>query len=198
MRLRKTPDRAEDFLHRRCLPEDFRRIDVDRRNLHVAAVLLERAPHEPDRMVDIEGLGQVFESAALECGDRAFEVRVRGHDDDGSRRQPRLQLLHELEARSAGHADIAHHDLRRLERQAVERVLRRAESPVQDAFARERLLEHPADRAVVVDDPDGIGDVLLRDHGMAFGGFSRSGRRTVKRVCPGTLSNSMMPSCCPA
>src|SRR5881392_2065085 len=46
-----------------------------------AAALIERAAYELDRVIDVEGLGQVFERSALERGDRAVEVRVRGHDD---------------------------------------------------------------------------------------------------------------------
>ena len=65
--------------------------------------------------------------------------------------------------------------------QRVERLLRRAEGAVRDALARERLLEHPADRAVVVDDPDGVHGCGVR-HG-AFA--SRTGSRMVKRVLPG-------------
>jgi hypothetical protein len=198
MRLREAPDRAEHLLHRRRLPEDLRCFHVRRGELHVPAVFLERAAHEPHRVVDVEGLREVFERPALEGGHRAVEVRVRRHDDDRGRREARLELLHELEARRARHANVAHDDLRGLEGQPVERFLRAPEGAVEDALARERLLEHPADRAVVVDDPDGVGNVLVRHHEAAFVLRSRTGRSTVKRVCPGTLSNSMIPSCWPA
>jgi hypothetical protein len=120
------------------------------------AALVHRAAHQLDRVVHVERLGQVLERAALERGYRAFEVRVRRHDDHRRRRQLRAQLLHEFEARKTGHADVAHDDLGSFLSHAVEGFERRAERAVRDALARERLLEHPADGAVVVDDPDRV------------------------------------------
>ena len=60
---------------------------VDGRRLDLAAALVDRAAHELHRVVDVEGLGQVLERAALEGGDRALQVRVRGHDDHRRGRQ---------------------------------------------------------------------------------------------------------------
>src|SRR4029079_15454092 len=85
------------------------------------------------------------------------------------------------------HADVAHHHLRRFLRHAVERRQRRAERAVRDAFARERLLEDPADRAVVFDDPDRIHCVTSA--------WVRRGSTSVNRVRPGSLSTSMRPWC---
>jgi hypothetical protein len=46
------------------------------------AGLVERAADQFDRLVDVEGLGQVFEGATLEGGDRRIQVRESGDDDD--------------------------------------------------------------------------------------------------------------------
>ena len=63
----------------------------------------------------------------------------------------------QLEPREPRHADVGHHaPAGALAGQRVERLLRGAEGAVRDALARERLLEHPADGAVVVDDPDRV------------------------------------------
>jgi hypothetical protein len=39
--------------------------------------------HQGDCLVDVERLGQVFEGAALVGVDRAVQIRMRCHDDDG-------------------------------------------------------------------------------------------------------------------
>ena len=157
VRLRKPPDGAKYLLHRRRLPEDLGLPGaVGGHGLDLPPAFLERAAHELDGMVDVEGLRKVFERPALERRYRAFEVGVRRHDDHRRGWNARLQLLHEFQSRESGHADVAHHDLRRLLGEPVKRLLRRAESAMRDAFARECLLEHPTDRAVIVDDPHGI------------------------------------------
>ena len=50
--------------------------------LGFAPALVERAADELHRLVDVERLRQVLERAALERGDRAVEVGIRGHHDD--------------------------------------------------------------------------------------------------------------------
>jgi hypothetical protein len=47
-----------------------------------AQALFQRAPDQRHGLVDVEGLGQVFEGAALEGGDRRIEVGEGGDDDD--------------------------------------------------------------------------------------------------------------------
>src|SRR5260221_216387 len=196
LRLREAPDGAEDFLHRRRLAENLRRLLGLRGSLDLAQAFVERAAHQLDRVVNVEGLGQVLEGAALERGHRALEVGICRHDDHGRGGQARAQLAHELEAGHARHADIAHHDLRGFLGELLERFARGAEGAVGDALAGERLLEDPADRAVVVDDPDGIHGVFAGVHSiLAPSARTRTGSRIVKRVRPGTLSNSISPRC---
>ncbi|MNC86188.1 hypothetical protein D3C83_18260 [compost metagenome] len=130
------------------------------------------------RLVDIERLGQVLEGAALESGDRRVEVGVGGHDDDRHGGMALLDGLQQLQAREPGHADVRDEDLGSAARKRVERLLRRGERVEVDALARERLLDHPADGAVVVDDPDR---------------FHVSGSRILKTVRPGRLSHSITP-----
>ncbi len=66
-----------------------------------------------------------------------------------------LDLVEQREARLAGHADVGDQHLRLARRaSACSTSYADANDWYANAFARERLLEHPADRAVVVDDPD--------------------------------------------
>ncbi len=156
VRVREPADGAEDLLHRRRLAEDL----GGERGVLACTILvrglLERTAHERHRLVHVEGLGQVLEGAALEGRHRAVEVRVRGHDDDRQLRVAGLHLLQQVQAGFAGHADIGQQHGRRLRRalELGERVAGRAEAGVVDALAAEGLLQHPADRAVVIDDPD--------------------------------------------
>ena len=80
----------------------------------LAQAFVDRAPDQLDRDVDVEGLGQVLEGAALERRHRAVEVGERGHDDH---RQPGVALLdlgQQVDAAAAGHADVADQHLRRV------------------------------------------------------------------------------------
>jgi hypothetical protein len=155
VRLRQPPDRPEHLLHRRRLAEDFRRLRAGRLDRRHDRRLAGRAANERDRVVDVERLGQVLERAALERLHGAVEVRVRGHHDDRDVRKALLDLGEQRDARLARHPDVGDEHLRLAHRERLQHLVRRAERLVGDALARERLLEHPADRAVVVDDPHG-------------------------------------------
>src|SRR5215470_10413 len=98
-----------------------------------------------------------------------------------------LDALEEREPRGTRHPDVRHEHLRCVPLERGERVLGEAEGLVGDPLARERLLEHPTDGAVVVDDPD-------RFHGIGF--TLRSGRTMRNTVRPGRLSHSIRPRCC--
>jgi hypothetical protein len=152
--VRQAPDRPEHLLHRGGLPENLGRAGRDLLGALLAHALVHRAADQIDRLVDVEGLGQVLERAALECSDRALQIGVGGHDDHRQLRVPLLDVLEELEAGGARHPDVGHQHLGRVALQLGERLLRDAERLVGNALAGERLLEHPADRAVVVDYPD--------------------------------------------
>ena len=186
-RLRESPDRAEDLLHRRRLAEDLGRGRVRLERCALALAFLERAPDQFDRLVDVERLGKVFVGAALEGGDRGLQIGIGGHHDDRHLRVLPLHALQQLQAGGTRHADVRHQDLRRVVLQGIERFLRRGERRVRDALSRKRLLEYPTDGAIVVDDPDWLhlGAEPCKDQA--------SGRRMVNTVRPGRLSHSMTP-----
>src|SRR6185295_951115 len=129
----------------------------------------------------------------LECRDCTFQIRVRGHDDDGQIGVALLRFLEKLEPRLAWHADIAHDDLRRLIGERGERLARRSESLERDVLARERFLEHPPYRTVIVDDPNRFHAFTPPPSPSAPLPCSCTGRRMEKKVLPGTLSNVTVP-----
>jgi hypothetical protein len=167
MGCRQPADGAEDFLQRSALPEDFRHGAGFKRGTIVVRRLGNRPTHQIYGLVYVERFGQIFEGTALEGCHGGIEVRVRGHDDDRQVRMIGLGVAQQVESAAAGHADVGDQHLRHLS--AVERrqcFVRRAEALGRDAFTAERLFQHPADGAVVVDDPDGIhglppGDMLF-------------------------------------
>jgi uncharacterized protein YoaH (UPF0181 family) len=155
--LRQAADGAEDVLHGRRLAEHLGHRHLRGVAHRLAHALLHRAVDELHRLGHVEGLGQVLEGAALEGRDGAVEVGVGGHDDDRQLRQARLELRQQVQPRAAGHADVADQHLR-----LVAVVQRRhdvagvGEAAHRELLARERLLEHEADRLIVIDDPDGF------------------------------------------
>ena len=92
VRLRQAADGAEHFLHRRRLAEDFGDGFRSFRLGRLAHALFQRATDQRHGVVDIEGLGQVFEGAALEGRHRTFQIGVGGHDDDRQIRKAFLDL----------------------------------------------------------------------------------------------------------
>ncbi|ABA47527.1 hypothetical protein BURPS1710b_2767 [Burkholderia pseudomallei 1710b] len=154
-RMRQPADRAEHVLHRGRLAEHLGRLGELVVVGHAAAqALFDRAPDQLDRLVDVERLREIFERAALKRRHRAVQIRERRHDDDGQPRQPVVHRLQQLEPRAARHPDVGHEHLRRFLVERGERVAHVREAPRREALARERLLEHPADRLVVVYYPD--------------------------------------------
>ncbi len=155
-------------------------------------------------MIDVEGLGQIFERSALEGGDGAVEVRIGGHDDHGQARESLLHLLEECQARLARHPDVRNEDARIARRERLQDFLGRDERLVGDVVALECLFEHPANRTIVVDDPDGfhhgvplqVGVQWIGTHGVLPDIGGSSGSRTVNTVRPGVLSHSIAPACC--
>ena len=152
-RTREPPDRAEHFLHRRRVPEHLG--DAPRFGGGFHGVLLRRRPaHELDGLVDVERLGQVFECAALVRGHRAVEVRVRGHHDHRQFRPARAHVFEQFESALAGHADVGDQHVRLAASQCRHRAVCVLERDRRQARLLQGAFEHPADRGIVVDDPD--------------------------------------------
>src|ERR1044071_9678486 len=104
-----------------------------------------------------------------------------------------MQPVEQLEPVGIGHADVADYDVGPLLTQSRAECCRALEAARPNARAAERLLEHPADRRIVVEDP-GLDRLRLNridtrslDHGRSTGSSS------VKIVQPGRLEYSMEP-----
>ncbi|GAC1633527.1 MAG: hypothetical protein NVS9B10_28900 [Nevskia sp.] len=155
LRLRQPADRAEHVLHRRRLADD-RGARLGRLRLRHGHALLRGTAHERGDAVDVERLRQVFEGAAAERGDGGIEIGMRGDDDDRQLRPQRAHALHQRQAIEAGHADVRDQDVGTLGIlvQRVQQLGRAGKAPDRHAFAAQGFFENPADRLVVVDDPD--------------------------------------------
>ena len=107
-------------------------------------------------MIDIERLGEVLERSALKRRNRAVQIGVRGHDDYPHLGMPLLYFIEEREAGLSGHANVGHQDCWLAVSQRLAHLVHRRKRLVSYSLTRERLFEHPADRPIVVDDPDRI------------------------------------------
>ena len=79
-----------------------------------------RAADQRERVIDVEGLRQIFERAALKRCDSAVEIGVRRHDDHRHLRITLLDLIEQHEPRLARHADVRDEHLRLADRQRLQ------------------------------------------------------------------------------
>ena len=153
-RARQATDRAEHLLHGARLAQQFRDAAAVCLGIHWHRRLLGGTAHELDRLVDIKGLGEIFERAALIRGDRRIKVGVGRDDDHRQGRMQRLDFAEELEAAAPRHTDVSHQHIGRLEAQRSERFVGLVEGAGDHAAAAQRLFQYPAYRGVVVHQPD--------------------------------------------
>ncbi len=154
VRLRQAADGAEHLLHRRRMAQDLGRLGGQRLDAGFAQALFESAPDQRHRLVDVEWLGQVIEGAALERGHRRIQVREGGDDDDRQAGMAGLDGLQQVDAGFARHADVRYQHLRGIGFEGGQGLARVGEAAGLQAFARQGFFEHPANRCVVVDNPD--------------------------------------------
>ncbi|MNH27495.1 hypothetical protein D3C79_876090 [compost metagenome] len=138
-------------------------------NDFLALAFLDGAADQFHRLGQVERLGQVFEGAALEGRDGAVQVGVGRHDDHRQAGLLGAHLLQQLQARAAGHADVADQHLGRLARgiagigvgQGIEHFARMGEAAGRQIFPGQRFLQDKADRGVVIYYPDRLHTFLL-------------------------------------
>ena len=157
VRLRQAADGAKDFLQRRALTQD---LGYDA-GLLCCTILVRRLGNRPAHqihgLIDVERLGQVLEGAALESRHGRIEIGIGGHDDDRQIRVVLLDVAQQVEAALARHADVGNHHLRpRAVLESRQHFVGGTEAPGRNVLPTEGLFQHPADGAVVVDDPDRI------------------------------------------
>jgi len=148
-------DGAEHLLHRRRASEQAghgRRCGAAVRAHALAR--LRGAPHQVDGVIDVEGLGQILEGAAPVGGHGGAEIGVRRHHDDRQVRVRGLHALEQVDPRLAGHAHVGDQHVGRVGAERGERGFRGVEGPGHHAVVPQGPFQHPADRGVVVDQPD--------------------------------------------
>jgi hypothetical protein len=155
-RARQPADGTEHLLHGRRAAEQARhgrRVGRTARLAHAAA-RLRSAAHQVDGVIDVEGLRQILEGAAPVGRHGGAEVGVRGHHDDGQVRVRGLHAPQQVDAGLAGHAHVGDQHVGCIGAERGERGLRGLEGPGQHAVVPQRPLQHPADRGIIVDQPD--------------------------------------------
>ncbi len=190
--VRKPANSPEDFLHGRRFTDDFG-VALGHFGLgFTTGTLLMAVGHgaldQCDRVIHIERLGKVFEGTGLVAGYGALQIRVRGHDDDRHVWVNVHNLGQQGDAVDARHSDIAHDGIGLFVFQPHHDAFTTVKNSGLHTGLVKGALQHPANTAVVVYDPD----VRRLAHGV-----SSRGRKMMKSVRPGSLSHSTSPRCWP-
>ena len=151
---REPADRAEHLLHRRCAAEQLGHAGRGFRGRIRRAVALCSTLHEVDDLIDVERLRQIFEGTTFVRGYGITEIGLRRHDDHRQTRPRRANLAQQFEPRLSGHTDVGQQNVRCFATQSVEGGFCGFETSRHETAALQRALEHPANRCIVVDDPD--------------------------------------------
>ena len=149
--------------------------------------IFEGAPHHTDKFVEVEGLGQVFEGAALGRLDRRQQGILGAHDDDAQCRADLADARYQIESVFVGHHHVGDDQIPFPVADPLPQGGRVAGRAHVEAGAAQGPVEHGADGAVVVGDENG----RRRHHPLpvcvTMGSMTRN---TVRR---GWLVNSMTP-----
>ncbi len=148
-------DGAEHLLHRRRLADDVRAV-LQRRGGGIALLLLMAtgATHLVDGVVEIERLGEVFEGPAMERGDSAVEIRVRGHDNDRQVRIAGRNLLQQVQPIDAWHPNIGQDHVWQIAMQCIHDADAVGKAGHIHVGLPKGALEHPTNGPIVIDDPN--------------------------------------------
>ncbi|MCY1557857.1 hypothetical protein D9M68_947420 [compost metagenome] len=73
---------------------------------------------------------------------------------------PFLDRLQQFEPRLARHADVRHEDLGHAGLESLQRIARIGETSRRKIFAGQRFFKHPANRFVIVNNPDRLHSVF--------------------------------------
>jgi hypothetical protein len=156
--LAQAADGAEHVLHRRGLAQHLGRRAHALLGHFLALAFLDGAADQLHRLGQIEGLGQVLEGAALEGRDGAVQVGERRHDDHRQPRSFSLTLPSRSRPEPPRHADVADQHLRPPSSSAASSAWSTSRGLVKLRVGRcsrsQGLLQHEADRLVIIYDPD--------------------------------------------
>ncbi len=150
---RDASDRAEDLAHRRAATDQ---VLAGRRRGHGCRRgrrLRQRAPRGFHGLIEVEGLGQIVEGAQAIGRCRRRHVGEGTHDDDRNSGMLGVQAFQQLESRQSGHAHVGEDRLRVVFAEGGQQGVGVFECAHRPARLAQRLAQHEADGAVVVDDP---------------------------------------------
>jgi hypothetical protein len=122
--------------------------------LGLVAVAARGATHEFHGLVDVERFRQVFERATFVGGHCVLEVRMRGNHDHRQSGPAAVDLLEQGDAAHSGHPYVRDEHVGRLVIHRFEQMLGTLEAPGVHVLLPQGFFENPADRLVVVDNPD--------------------------------------------
>ncbi len=129
LRVRREPlNQAEDFLHDRAASEHAAESELpgdlafERDDVGAALELFADVHEHVAQPIEIEGLGEIFTRAELDCFDRTVDCGVRGHENDFAAGHVRLDLPEEIEAVHVRHPEIDHREIRGLANQHAQRL----------------------------------------------------------------------------
>lgn len=162
MALTESTNGAEHVLHGRGLTQHLvLAVQLDLGAL-LALAFFDCASDQLDRLGQVKGLGQVLKGTGLKGRDRAVEVGKSGHDDHGQTGHAHLELAQQVQARAAGHANVAdQHQGQLLGGRGIKGMqdLARVDKAAGgQALALQGFFEDKTDRLVIVHDPDGVGN----------------------------------------
>ena len=154
---REAGERAVDLLHRRRAADEGQIVAVGlgAGQLLAPAGLGQRAADDGDQLVEVEGLGQVLVGALLGRRQGRHQRVLGAHDDDGQVGPQLLDARDQVEGVLVGHHHVGDDDVALALRDPAPQGGRVAGGARGIARARQRLVEHRADRGVVVCDQDG-------------------------------------------
>ena len=139
-----------------------------------------------NQLVEVEGLGQIVEGAALGGAHRRQQRVLGAHGDDAQIRAPLADAGNEVEAVAVGHDHIGDDEIAGPFADPLPQGCRLVGAAHLVAQPAQRLIQDDADRPIVVGDQNGS-SVHDCSSSAAFG------RRTRNCVRRGSLASSMSP-----
>ena len=135
-----------------------------------------RAAGAHHQVVNLDRLAQVVASTRPDGFDSALDVAVRGHHQHDGRRKLGPQLGQEDEPISIRQPPVQHDEVRRLGGERGAGLMQRARDPDAKTLLAQHGRRERGEGPVVIDE----------QQGGAHEAIFSSGRRTVKRLPPGT------------
>ena len=164
--VRQSANRPEDILHHRGLPDQLQRpmslflIFLSFVSRGRGLLIRHRALHKLDRFIDVKGLRQIFKRPLLESGHRAFQIGKRRGNDHGKLRILFLDAREKIDAIGTRHPDIGDQHAGAVILQGGPGRISVRKRPAGEPRLCQHLFQNPADRAVIIHNPDFIHELF--------------------------------------